>query len=365
MKSLYSLETPEHQLVERIKGWTGSRYIGDDCAVLSAGLLVTSDTLIEGTHFRLQTTSLGDLGWKAIAVNLSDIAAMAGRPRHLLISVGFPASMSDVSIEALYSGFVDCARTYRICIVGGDIVKARDLTIGVTVLGEVHEHGVLTRRGAQAGDLIVVTGDFGASAAGLHLLESGVESVDDGRVNETPTRDSADRCEGGRTGPRYRSVTTVASQLQTGSQLDYCVTRHRRPLPRLCESWALNRAAHGRGALMDASDGLADALFQIAKSSNVAMRVDLKKVPVHDETLETAQKAARDPLDWMLYGGEDYELVACISEESWQTLSGLDHNPFKAIGTVEAGNGVVLDYGDQSGPGLDLNKCFQHTRAPK
>lgn len=116
---------------------------------------------------------------------------------------------------------------------------------------------------------------------------------------------------------------------------------------------------------MDASDGLADALAQIAKSSNVAMRVDLGNVPVHDETFETAQKAGRDPLDWVLYGGEDYELVACISDESWKKLNGIDHNPFKAIGIVEKGEGVSFTNGDKSGPQLDLDKCFQHTSAPQ
>jgi thiamine-monophosphate kinase len=324
MNSFSSSETVEHRLVQRIKSWTGSRYIGDDCAILPSGLLVSMDTLVEGTHFRLETTSMADLGWKAIAVNLSDIAAMAGRPRHLLISVGFPKTMSESVIEALYSGITECANAYRARIVGGDLVRSRDLTISVTVLGDAHEHGVLTRGGAKDGDIVVVTGDFGASAAGLIQLEE-------------------------------------SSPAQNG----YCVRRHRRPIPRLCESWALNRASSGNGALMDASDGLADALFQIARASNVSIRVDLKKVPVHDETMETAQKAGRDPLDLMLYGGEDFELVACISEASWKNLNGFDHNPFKAIGTVESGQGLSFSYGDQSGPQLDLDKCFQHTSAPK
>ncbi|MDZ4834512.1 MAG: thiamine-phosphate kinase [Candidatus Melainabacteria bacterium] len=338
MKISSSSETPEHQLVQRIKSWTGSRYIGDDCAVLPSGLLVSTDTLVEGTHFRLATTSLADLGWKAIAVNLSDIAAMGGRPRHLLVSVGFPATMSEREMESLYGGFVDCANRYRTRIVGGDLVKARDLTISVTVMGETHEHGVFTRSGAEVGDVVIVTGDFGASAAGFYLLEHG----------ETETLSAAEQ----------------AGVWRANRSGGTCVTRHRRPLPRLCESWALNRAALGAGALMDASDGLADALVQIARSSNVALRVDLKNVPVHDETLETAQKAGRDPLDWVLYGGEDYELVACISEQSWQRLQGFEHNPFKAIGIVEDGDGVSLTLGGKCGPDLDLEKCFQHTSAP-
>jgi thiamine-monophosphate kinase len=117
---------------------------------------------------------------------------------------------------------------------------------------------------------------------------------------------------------------------------------------------------------MDSSDGLADALVQLASASSVRLRVDLEKVPVHNETLATAKKAGLDPLDWVLYGGEDYELVACISNESWDKLreANGEHNPFTAIGTVEGEKSepfVTLTRGEKPGPPIDLEKCFQHS----
>ena len=351
MNSETSMQTAEQRLVARIKDWTASRYIGDDCAILPGGQLVSVDSLAEGTHFSLETTSLADLGWKAAAVNLSDIAAMAGRPRHLLISLGFPATIVEAQIEQFYAGFVDCANSFRVKIAGGDLIKAPIMSISVTVIGDAHEHGVMKRSGAKPGDVVVVTGDFGASAAGLHLL-----------MEQQKTS----------------GATQFHERLAAANARSYCINRHRRPFPRLCESWALNRSARGEGALMDASDGLADALSQIAWASQVSIKVDLEKVPVHQETAETAKKAGIDPLDWVLYGGEDYELVACVSEESWQKIRDANgaNNPFTAIGVVEDGfasGGTVADnsmdleksvvtlmIGTTPGPQLDLRKCFQH-----
>jgi len=337
MNSHASNRTAEHRLVDKIKEWTGSNHIGDDCAILAGGLLVSIDSLAEGTHFSLETTSLVDLGWKSAAVNLSDIAAMAGRPRYLLVSLGFSQALSEPDLAQFYEGLTDCARQYRVKVVGGDLVKSPHLAITVTVLGDAHEHGILRRDGAKPGDVVVVTGDFGASAAGLHVL-----------TNETRRA--------------YGEAKHILEWQK--HQPSYCVNRHRRPFPRLCEGWALNRAARGEGALMDASDGLADALVQIALASSVRLAVDLKKVPVHQETLETAKKAGRDPLDWVLYGGEDYELVACISEDSWKRLCDTEHNPFTAIGVVEenasATSPVTITLDGKPGPELDLTKCFQH-----
>ncbi|MBX9666213.1 MAG: thiamine-phosphate kinase [Candidatus Obscuribacterales bacterium] len=331
-----SSQTREHRLIENIVEWTGSRLIGDDCAILPQGRLVSVDSLIESTHFNLSTTDLSDLGWKSVAVNLSDIAAMAGRPRQILISVGFNPSMSDADLKKLFCGMAECARTYRVQVAGGDLVKSPFLAITITVIGDGHEHGILRRSGARPGDIVVVTGDFGASRAGLFLLEEGCKT----RVDQPV---SIDR-----------------------KNFGYCINRHLKPMPRLCESWALNRSAFGRGALMDASDGLADALFQISRASGWGMQIDLKKVPVHQETVAVAKKAACDPLDWMLYGGEDYELVGCISSSAWSRLNELsgESNPFTEIGRVQENREMQLLLGQDPGPALDLEKSYQHTRVP-
>ena len=164
--------------------------------------MVTTDSLVEGTHFVTAWTSYRDLGWKACAVNLSDIAAMAGRPRYVLVSLTLPTTMRRVDFRDFYEAFVQCARAYRAQVVGGDLTTGPNLVIAATVLGHVHENGCLTRAGARPNDVVLVTGDFGASAAGLWLLQHGLD---------TPTR----------------------------KQYAYCLARHEHPLPRVCESWAL------------------------------------------------------------------------------------------------------------------------------
>ncbi|MGD9680963.1 MAG: thiamine-phosphate kinase [Candidatus Obscuribacterales bacterium] len=317
----------EYALIEAIKEWTGSCYIGDDCAVLPGQELVSCDTLVEGVHFKLDTTSLFDLGFKAVAVNLSDIAAMAGRARFLLVSVSWPESLPLCDLEELYRGMNECARAYRCRVAGGDFTGGPVLSISVTVLGTTHEDGCLLRSTAEPGDVVVVTGDFGASRAGLEALGAGWDDF------------------------------------------DYCVNRHCKPLPRLCESWAMVRKTGNRGALMDASDGLADALFQIARDSNVLMEVELSKVPVHHETVAAARRAAADPLDWALYGGEDYELVGCLSENTWR--QGQKALPFIAIGKVRETRptggeaaGVELVHHGKSRGRVDMSRAFQHVHLP-
>jgi len=315
----------EYALIDAIKEWTGSGYIGDDCAVLPGQELVSTDTLVEGVHFKLETTGLFDLGFKAVAVNLSDIAAMAGRPRFLLVSVSWPEGLPFSALEELYLGMNECARSYRCRVAGGDFTGGPVLSITVTVLGTTHEDGCLLRSTAAPGDVLVVTGDFGASRAGFESLGAGWDDF------------------------------------------HYCINRHRKPLPRLCESWALVRKIGNRGALMDASDGLADALFQIARDSDVHMEVELSKVPVHHETVAAARRAAADPLDWALYGGEDYELVGCLGEETWRQCQ--KDLPFVAIGrTVARPAGAeagveLLDHGRTRGR-VDMSRAFQHVHLP-
>ena len=310
--------TAEHALVNCIKEWSGSGSIGDDCALIAGGHLLTTDTLVEGTHFAIPLISWGDLGWKAIAVNLSDIAAMAGRPRHVLTSITVAPHLHKSDFEALFKGMVECCKQYQCQIVGGDLTRGTVISITVTVHGDVHENGMLSRAGAKPGDVIAVTGDFGASAAGWWLLEN--------RRHEAPN-------------------------------FPHCREAHVHPLPRLCEAWSAIRATGDRGALMDASDGLADALVQIARLSKVGMQVDLEKLPINEQTISAAKLAKVNPLDWALYGGEDYELVACIPQsvwDGWQT-----DNPFRMIGHVTESHRIVLKMGHADGPEINLSKCFE------
>jgi len=329
--------TGERELIKKIKDWTsaagaGGNKIGDDCAVLAGQGLVSSDMLVEGRHFDLKYTDFESLGWKSCAVNLSDVAAMAGRPRYLTVSLSLPSYISESNLRSFYQGFNDCARRYRAEVVGGDLTGGDKLVIAVTVIGEAHEKGLLKRSGARVGDIVLATGSFGASALGLRLLQRGS---------------------------------------QTDHSSDIGLVAHLRPLPRLCEAYALVRQVGSRGALIDASDGLADALFQICEASNVSMKVNLDLIAVAPDVRAQALALRQEPLKLALYGGEDYELVATADPATIDLFEA--HFPFVRIGTVIAqeqpGKPEVrlfseVDCGrNLEAEGLsfvDLSNCYQH-----
>jgi thiamine-monophosphate kinase len=329
----------EQELIEQLKSIIGPKYLGDDCARVAGNLLLTSDSLVEGSHFLLNNASLQDIGWKAMAVNLSDIAAMAGRPRYALVAVTVHPHFRRQDFIDLYNGIAECARTYQTAIVGGDISSGKVLSLTITIVGDVNERGCLLRSSAKPQDVVVVTGHFGASAAGLAVLlsppkKSGKSSSAD---YETPQR--------------------------AKEAFPVCINKHLRPLPRFEESWQLIQRTGQKAALMDASDGLADALAQITRASGVGMEIDLAAVPIDDETRKIAQLLKLDPYELALYGGEDYELVACIAETDWQDWlleAGKAKIPFTKIGKVTSSGTIDLMIGAKKGPALNLQKCFQH-----
>lgn len=331
----------EQQLIESIKAMVGTRFLGDDCALIAGGNLLSTDTLVEGTHFIIEKCKFNDIGWKAMAVNLSDIAAMAGRPRYALVAITMPPRMKQSDFTELYEGIVDCASRYRTTIVGGDITRGPVLVITITILGEVSDNGCLMRGGAQVGDVVVVTGHFGASRAGLALL----------------------------TDSEAKSHETVNFK---NNKFSVCLNQYFRPIPKLIESWAFVKHTGNRAALMDASDGLADALAQIASASRTAashigMHIYLDSVPIHDETKEAAKLFKQDCHTWALYGGEDFELVGCLPEPVWRSWQKAEPNSacsFKAIGKVTDSGKVELFVDDKPAPKLDLAKCFQHIDKP-
>ncbi|RJQ30148.1 MAG: thiamine-phosphate kinase [Peptococcaceae bacterium] len=263
------------------------RGVGDDTAVLRTDggkwLLFTTDMLVEEVHFAPAYSSWRQVGAKALAVNISDIAAMGGCPAHALISIGIPRRLAVEDVVELYDGLKEMARVYRVNLVGGDTVAHPErLVINVALLGEVEAGKAVLRSGARPGDWIFVTGTLGASAAGLYL---------------------------------YQHPGTVCPS----DAADYCRQAHVNPLPRVDEGRLL--AECGVTAMDDISDGLAAELHQICQASGAGCLVRADAVPVAPEVREAASRAGKDPLEWALFGGEDFELVFTVAPGKFPELN--------------------------------------------
>ena len=252
--------------------------IGDDAAVVEpprgALEILTTDALVEGVHFDRRFSAPRDIGWKALAVNLSDIAAMGGTPRLALLSLGIPDTLPPHDVDALIDGFLEVATKHHVTLAGGNITRSPGpLFVDVTVTGYARRRHILTRGGARAGDELYVTGDVGAAAAGLRWL-------------------------------REPAATPVAG-------IEACADRHRRPEPRVRIGALLgrNRAAT---ACMDLSDGLADAVRQMATASGVGARIDADAVPIPQAARACFAAAGLDPVTAAAAGGDDYELLLAV-----------------------------------------------------
>jgi len=254
--------------------------IGDDAALLpgtgEGQLLLTTDALVEGVHFRTTWMPPDALGWKSLAVNLSDIAAMGGRAQWALVALGLPSGLAATFVDDLYVGLDEVGREFGTAVAGGDVVSSPTLFISVAVAGSIPPGTALTRSGAQVGDVIAVTGPLGQSAGGLALLESGK-----------------------RLDSRFYTL----------------VRAHLRPIPRVAagQTLAQRGLAH---ACIDLSDGLGGDLRHICEMSGVGARVELARVPVSDATREAALLLHADPLRWAISGGEDYELLVTLAPDS-------------------------------------------------
>ena len=252
---------------------------GDDAAAvqLRGTALATADLLVEGVHFDLAFSSPADVGWKALAVNVSDIAAMGGLPRFALVSLGAPSSTPVATLEAVYAGLAECARRFELSIVGGDTVRADRIVVSVAVLGEAGPAGIVTRSGARPGDVVCVTGSVGAAAAGLRLLAAANE---DGRARGLLER--------------YPALPQA----------------HRRPVPRLNEG--RRAAAAGATAMIDLSDGISTDVGHVCNASDLGVELRAASLPLAPGVSEVASWAGLDPVDLGLAAGDDYELAIAI-----------------------------------------------------
>ena len=249
---------------------------GDDAAVLSVDgdLVVSSDVLVEGRHFRTDWSSGEDVGWRAAMQNLADIDAMGAVPTALQVTLAAPATTEVDWVLAFADGLRLACEPHGVGVVGGDLSGASEIHVGVTAIGETHGVDVVTRAEAQPGDVLAVSGPLGASGAGLALLLAGTRGV----ANPAP-----------------------------GSLAD-AIRLHRRPLPRI--GAGLEAALRGATAMLDVSDGLVRDAGRIARASDVGLSIRSFDVPVHAAAVAAAEALHADASVWALTGGEDHHMLA-------------------------------------------------------
>ncbi len=316
-------EAGEHELIERIRRRLPARAAdwilvgpGDDAAVLEPARnrleVLSCDALVEGVHFDRTFVAPAAIGHRALAVNLSDLAAMGAEPRAALLSLALPAALPLADFDALMDGFLALAARHRVELAGGNITRSPGpLVVDVTVLGSARRRRVLRRAGAQPGDEVYLSGEIGAATAGLESLRAGVPGGDE-------------------TGP---------------DGLADCQERYRRPEPRvrLGLMLARNRAAT---ACMDLSDGLADAATQVARASGTGMVLDAEAVPVHPAARRWFERRGEEPVRAALAGGDDYELLFTVRPRFRRRFQAARRQSgdlrVTRIGTVTADPAVVI-----------------------
>jgi len=309
--------------------------IGDDAAVITQSLgrdsLITADLLIEGIDFHRGATSPRLLGHKALAVSLSDIAAMGARPAYSLVSLGLPEDIWDTNFkERFYEGYLALAEKFGVTLIGGDISRADQIVIDSIVLGELRSGAAVLRSTARAGDQLFVTGALGGAAAGLKLIELGA------RLSEPP--DSLSLWESA--GVRERSLAGGPDQSETAS-IDSLLLRQLRPDARV--GWGVvlgdERLAT---AMIDISDGISSDLNHLCLESNVGAVIDAAAIPVDQNVIRLCGRRALDPLALALHGGEDFELLFTVSPENVSRLpQKVDGVPVARIGEITDAPGHV------------------------
>lgn len=283
----------------KLKNPSTVKGVGDDAAVLdfkNKQTLITKDLLIEGVHFNLTYAPLKHLGYKAAVVNISDIVAMNGTPRQLLVGLGASNRFSVEALEEFYKGIYLACEQYNVDLVGGDTVSSTGgLFISVTAIGEANAEDVVYRDTANVNDLIVVSGDMGGAYAGLLLLE---------REKET-----------------YKADPNMQPDLDG---YDYVLGRQLKPEARMDILRLLKGAGVRPTSMIDISDGLASEVMHICKNSKVGCAIYEEKIPVDVQTVQVAEEFKLDSTTCALNGGEDYELLFTIKQSDYEKLKDVE-----------------------------------------
>jgi thiamine-monophosphate kinase len=300
--------------------------IGDDTAVIDTGgnlTLLTKDLLVEGVHFNIMYTPLKHLGYKSIAVNLSDIYAMNGTPTQVIVGIAISSRYTVEALDEIYEGMKLACEKYQVDLVGGDTTSSvSGLFISVTAMGKVPKDKITYRSGAKANDLICVSGNLGGAYAGLLVLE------------------------------REKEVFKANPQSQPDlSPFSYVLERQLKPEPRKDIVELLTKKEILPTSMIDISDGLASEILHICKSSGMGAVIYEEKIPVDVQTATVAHEFKIDPTTFALNGGEDYELLFTISQKDYDKISALEEiavighiteNPAQADLVSTSGNVITI-----------------------
>jgi thiamine-monophosphate kinase len=304
--------------------------IGDDAAVLEPARneldVVTTDILVEGVHFDARFSTSADVGHKALAVNLSDLAAMGASPRAALLSLALPGTFPVADFDALLDGFLAAGAAHGVALVGGNLSRSPGpLVVDVTAVGSVRRRRVLGRAGARPDDGLYLSGSIGGATAALEWLQATADGS-----NETHQPPSA------------------------------TLERYRRPAARVRLGAVVGRS-RAASACVDLSDGLADAVHQIARASGTGAVLDAEAIPIDPDACAWFARSGRSPLDAALAGGEDYELLFAVPRRQRRNFLAASRLarpvPVTRIGTVTPGQAVVLR---QAGRDTPLPDGFTH-----
>ena len=313
--------------------------VGDDAAVVKPRLglqtVLTTDTFVEGVDFNVNFSSWWQIGWKCMAANFSDIAAMGGSPRHTLVTLCLPVQRIYKEIEDLYQGFHDLANRLglSLSLVGGDLSSIDGPSvISIALIGEIDGENIIKRSGAKIGDFLCVTGHVGGSQAGLHLIK---------KAQDQP------------------SLERILDKFEE------TLTRHRTPLPRIREGLLMSRTGWVH-AMIDVSDGISSDALHICRNSKVGLHLDVTALPIADETKLALEQLRLDPIETALESGEEFELLCTVDPENLASLvdlvgteTGTLLTPIGEITPQDQGYKIT----DQTGTYSLLPKGYEHFRS--
>ena len=303
----------EINLIKKIKNTLKSQYIGDDCAYLKdLGIVISQDSLVEDVHFSKHMMSPYQIGYKSVMVNLSDIAASGAKPAYLTVALSLPKQIEDEAVVEFYEGAKFALKGLDVEIVGGDITGSDKLYISISVIGKTLDRKISSRSHAKIGHKIIISGVYGSSAAGLRILQNNLE----------PDKD------------------LIKAHLMPVAQIDFAKQ--------------ISEQIQEDYAMMDTSDGLFDALFKIGSASECTMSVDFERI-LYDPKIK---EYFSDYKDLILFGGEDYQIVATVPVELLPSLK-----DYIIIGEVLPKEDCVIKLNTENNVEKfnDLsNKCFNH-----